>query len=264
MGRATSTSTDFKAPITIAMAASIISFSQLPAVPFCRAAYLSLTLFSRHNVPTSISELCDILVDSAMMRRRTRLGIARLACALEVALLLCASTATGASAACADNIDPAAPETSITEQHGTNSTSQSNILHFSDQRDFNLVARQLSCPDPSTNQFCQSGYCFLYLTDGGSSWGTCCPAGWSLWLNAPEWSSQKCCPPGISEDECGSGGDSEAPLQPIDCGSGGVISGWACVYSAQSNDGVQRATSWDVWGAVLGVWMATWIATGTL
>jgi len=191
------------------------------------------------------------------MRQRTAIGITRLICALEWALLLCAPKAAAASATRAELIDPAVSETSISDYNSTKTASQNNILHFSDQHDSKFVERQASCPDSSTDQLCESGFCFLSQDNGDSSWGTCCPAGWSLWLNSAEWSSQKCCPPGISSDQCASDGESEAPLQPIDCGSGGVISGWACVYSDESSDGV-RATCSNRLLMALGL---SWITT---
>jgi len=170
------------------------------------------------------------------MRQRSAIGTTRLVCAFGLALLLCASKAAAASAINPDLIGPAVSETPISDYNSTQ-----NILDFDDQHDSKFVARQASCPDSSTDQLCELGFCFLSQDNGDSSWGTCCPAGWSLWLNSAEWSSQKCCPPDTSSDQCASDGESEAPLQPVGCGSGGVISGWACVYSDESSAGV-RAT----------------------
>ncbi|KAJ4517073.1 hypothetical protein HRR83_005014 [Exophiala dermatitidis] len=115
-----------------------------------------------------------------------------------------------------------------------------------------LNPRQISCPNPSSNNLCASGYCFLSQDTGTATWGTCCPAGYYLWLNSGEWSTQRCCPAGTTGDECGNDGASEPPLQPVSCGSvagtgsggegEGTKSGWACVY-ASANRSENNAAS---------------------
>lgn len=165
----------------------------------------------------------------------------RLHCAAECIIVLCALNAVSALRANREGLDPVLSEISLGAHNTSKSTADISILPHSDNIASELVGRQVVCSDSSTSSFCKSGYCFLSSTSGSSSWGTCCPAGWSLWLNSAEWSKQKCCPPGVSSDQCGSDGDSEAPIQPSQCGNGGVISGWACVYSDQTSDGRARA-----------------------
>jgi len=163
-------------------------------------------------------------------------GIMRLARAIDLTLPLFASSiAVALPTDTTGNVDPAVSEITIS---GCNSTTEPafdlNTLEHSNQlSNQRIVARQSGCPTPSTDSFCQTGYCFLSSSYEGSTWGTCCPAGWSLWLDQAIWEKQKCCPPGTSGSSCDG---SEAPLEPSDCGSGGVISGWACVYSDQTSD----------------------------
>lgn len=102
----------------------------------------------------------------------------------------------------------------------------------------NLYERQqYSCPNPSTQQFCDPNYCFLMQNNADGSWGTCCPAGSSLILyggGEDHWSSQKCCPSGSSVEQCKTEDISAPPMRPLQCGNGGIISGWSCVYASGS------------------------------
>jgi hypothetical protein len=123
-----------------------------------------------------------------------------------------------------------------------------------------ITSRQTTCPDSSTDSLCESGYCFLSQDNGDSTWGTCCPLGYNLWLNSGEWSKQKCCPAGTSSGQCDSDAASEAPLQPVSCGSGGTRSGWACVYSSQTVNAASHAQFPKILATVLVlVWMSHWM-----
>ncbi len=196
------------------------------------------------------------------------LGPMRLAYALGLALLLSPSYAISTTSELGSDSDSVELSTQVCNSTPPPSSSSpsSRIAHipeFTDQFGLQLVTkRQVSCPNPSTDQLCESGYCFLSQVQNGSTWGTCCPAGWSLWLNSADWSTQKCCPTGTTGDQCGDNGDggSEAPLRPIDCGSGGVISGWACVYSSQNSNGVMTRPTWSK--ALVGlsglIWLGIW------
>lgn len=145
--------------------------------------------------------------------------------------------------------------------------SLSNTLNNSDldlQVNF-LQRRQNSCPNPSTEQFCDSNSCFLVQNNADGSWGTCCPAGWSLILyggGENQWSTQKCCPPGSSVEQCKDEDISIPPLQPLGCGTGGILSGWGCVYgsgfASGSNTGYKPQQSL-VLVAVTGIiWFVRW------
>ena len=126
--------------------------------------------------------------------------------------------------------------------------SLSNTLNNSDldlQVNF-FQRRQNSCPNPSTEQFCDSNSCFLVQNNADGSWGTCCPAGWSLILyggGENQWSTQKCCPPGSSVEQCKDEDISIPPLQPLGCGTGGILSGWGCVYGSGFASGSNMAIS---------------------
>jgi len=120
----------------------------------------------------------------------------------------------------------------------------SNTLQRSDlESQLNVLdRRQSSCPNPSTEGYCDSNSCFLVQNNAEGSWGTCCPTGSSLILyggGSDHWSSQKCCPSGSSIEQCKNGDISTPPMQPFECGNGGVLSGWACVYgyTSASNPG---------------------------
>lgn len=168
----------------------------------------------------------------------------RLLYAIAVAILLCAQ------AGCAHpSGDPAIPaDSSTTNSSGV--TSQINILPARDEMNA-IVARQATCPDPSTTSLCPMGFCFLYQNNGDSSWATCCPTGWYLQLNAASWSTQKCVLNGFSEP----------PVRPVNCGNTqGVISGWACVYANQGVNGV-ATTKWSTKLAIgLSLtWVGMWL-----
>jgi len=198
----------------------------------------------------------------------------RLAYVLEVTLLLYAShAALTSSELSSDDVATCHQVNNSTRSSSSSSSSSSSRLNpIPDSRDqfgLHLVAkRQVSCPSPSTDALCESGYCFLSQVEDGSTWGTCCPAGWSLWLNSADWSTQKCCPTGTTGDQCGDNDDggSEAPLRPIDCGSGGVISSWACVYSNQNSNGATTRPTWSkALVALLGLaWLGIWSSESLL
>lgn len=145
--------------------------------------------------------------------------------------------------------------------------SLSNTVNYSDSDlQMNLLQRrQNSCPNPSTEQFCDSISCFLVQNNADGSWGTCCPAGWSLILyggGEDHWSTQKCCPSGSSVEQCKDEDISTPPMRPLECGTGGVISGWACVYgsglASASNPSYNPRQSL-VLVAVTGiVWLVLW------
>lgn len=130
----------------------------------------------------------------------------------------------------------------------------------------NLLERQqYSCPNPSTEQFCDPNFCFLVQNDGAGSWGTCCPAGSSLMLyggGEDHWTSQKCCPSGSSVEQCMNEDISSPPMRPLQCGNGGVVSGWTCVYGSSS--GSESSTksmagrSWVVMAITGVIWIAQW------
>lgn len=153
-----------------------------------------------------------------------------------VAILYAFEKSVASPTAQPENLDPVISEVRTI---GCNNLTRDRLNDKSHSINQKIVGRQTSsCPDQSTASFCRSGYCFLSSTYDGSTWGTCCPAGWSLWLDQEIWNKQKCCPPGTSGTSCD---DSEPPLEPNDCGSGGVKSGWACVYSDQTtSDGTKE------------------------
>lgn len=156
-----------------------------------------------------------------------------------------------------ENLDPVISEARISGCNLTQDTLQGDLNVKNGLINQKIVARQSNCPDQSTASFCRSGYCFLSSTYDGSAWGTCCPAGWSLWLDQEIWNKQKCCPPGTSGTSCD---DSEPPLEPDDCGSGGVKSGWACVYSDGTSDGAKAVVLSETVSVALclswfGIWM---------
>ena len=165
-------------------------------------------------------------------------GTMRLARVIDLTLPLFASSIAVAFPTDTANIDPAISEITISGCNSTEPVFDLNILEHSSQINQRIVARQSGCPNPSTDSFCRTGYCFLSSSYEGSTWGTCCPAGWSLWLDQAIWEKQKCCAPGTSGSSCDG---SQAPLEPDDCGSGGEISGWACVYAEQTSDSRRAA-----------------------
>lgn len=168
--------------------------------------------------------------------------------AFELAVLLLAHTAVADPAVARESSDPVGSAASFERVNPTKSTTQTNIINA--RLLDTLNTRQVSCPDPSTNSLCETGFCFLVQNNVDSAWGTCCPTGWYLELNSAEWSTQKCV----------SNGGSQPPLRPLSCGSGGTISGWACVYSSQNPNGVERPR-WSTL-LVMGMglaWIAAWI-----
>lgn len=141
-----------------------------------------------------------------------------------------------------------------TLQH-SDSGLQMNLLH----------RRQYSCPNPSTDEFCDSNSCFLVQNNADGTWGTCCLAGSSLILyggGEDYWSSQKCCPSGSSIEQCEDGDISTPPMQPLECGTGGIISGWACVYgsgsTSASNTGYRVRQSLALVAITGVIWLVKW------
>ena len=179
----------------------------------------------------------------------------RLLCALElIALLFAQRSITKASY----NLNPRISEASTNTSNSSKLIPQSNVFIPRGQHNTDINARQSACPDPSTDSLCASGFCFLVQDNGASEWGTCCLAGWFLMLNHPEWSTQKCCQSGLSVDQCSSEGPSRPPLTPVDCGSGGTKSGWACVYGSQN--GARRAVILNMMVFTFGLaWLTYWI-----
>lgn len=166
--------------------------------------------------------------------------------AVQLALLcLAAVVRTNPISGCFDG-NPA-DAVATTEHNTTALTSQANILQGRSDSDM-LNTRQASCPNPSTNSLCNSGFCFIYQQNGdGTAWATCCAAGWSLSLNRADWTTQKCILNGVSEP----------PVRPVSCGgningASGTFSGWACAYSNQNVNGVGTAT----WSTLLMVALA--------
>jgi len=191
--------------------------------------YLSIRSFWRHAYSRIIA--ISLVIHGTM----------RLARVIDLTLPLFASSIAVAFPTGTANLDPAISEITISGCNSTEPVFDLNILEHSSQINQRIVARQSGCPNPSTDSFCRTGYCFLSSSYEGSTWGTCCPAGWSLWLDQAIWEKQKCCAPGTSGSSCDG---SQAPLEPDDCGSGGVISGWACVYSEQTSNS-RRVAAWS-------------------
>jgi len=179
----------------------------------------------------------------AVMKQHSNNGAMRLLNVLEIAVVLFAQNSVTNPA------DPNHSEVTTNTLNSTNLLAQPNILVSRDQVHPDHVARQVACPNPSTNQFCQSGSCFLSQSNGASAWGTCCPAGWYLILNSAHWASQKCCPSG----NCAAG--SQPPSRPVNCGSGGTISGWACVYG---NEAGRAALSKLMVFTTVVAWVVCW------
>merc|ERR1712072_1307838 len=105
----------------------------------------------------------------------------RLARVIDLTLPLFASSIAVAFPTDTANIDPAISEITISGCNSTEPVFGLKILEPSSQINQRIVARQSGCPSPSTDSFCRTGYCFLSSRYEGSTWGTCCPAGWSLW-----------------------------------------------------------------------------------
>lgn len=188
--------------------------------------------------------------------------IKKLLCALALTILICARDGGAHSIRGRDGTDPALSEAPVSSLNTSRNLHHINIFDQAqaNQLDSTITARQTSCPNPSTDQLCESGYCFLAQDNSDSTWGTCCPAGYYLWLNTAHWSQQKCCPAGTTSSQCGSGGQSEPPLEPVSCGSGGTRSGWACVYSNQNVNAASRATASRMLATgLVWVWMSNWI-----
>lgn len=127
---------------------------------------------------------------------------------------------------------------------GNRLTVQAVVVNSSSSNVHSLEIRQNSCPNPSTEEYCETGYCFLVQARGSAGWGSCCPSQWSLILysgGSDGWTTQKCCPPGVTTEQCKNDGISEPPLQPLQCGGGAILSGWACVYGTPNvSPGQQR------------------------
>lgn len=188
----------------------------------------------------------------------------KLGCALGLILCIITQRVCAQSIGGRDSTHPPTPEIPIVSLDASTTPDEARLNHQAQasQRDIRLASRQVSCPDPSTNELCASDYCFLAQNNGDSRWGTCCPAGFYLWLDSGEWSKQRCCPAGSTLSQCGSDGVSEPPLQPVSCGSDGTRSGWGCVYPNLNVN--EAAASKAIFSSIsatvcVGLWLSSWV-----
>ena len=181
---------------------------------------LLLPFFSSNTLRQTLFDVAKMGQGDATMRRKFRIGLGLAICAFpQIAIAQ-------------DRVFTTPGDPDVTESLVKPLNTSTSILPL-----IVLENRQSSCPNPSTEQFCDSDYCFLVQNDANSSWGTCCPAGHSLLLYGGEnnWSTQRCCPPGSSTEQCKNDGISIPPMQPAECGSGGSLSGWGCVYGTENS-----------------------------
>jgi hypothetical protein len=173
---------------------------------------------------------------------------------LLVALLLFGAAWTNPITAILE-VDPANSAALVEHYNISNAVSQANILGARSISD-PLSARQASCPNPSTNSLCDPNFCFIYQQNNdGTAWATCCPQGWSLQLNAADWSTEKCV----------LGSTKQPPSRPVSCGGSingvlGTTSGWACVYSNEDVNvagGLKQSPGLAM--ALALAWLARWL-----